>query len=397
MRYLLINPIIILIINFSVIASESSGNIFKEPYRLIDEKQYESAIFKINNLLSRLNDVNHIGEAYFTLGYVYNETGKPFKAIQYYLQAADYYTKPDCLSNTYENLGLIYKGFNQHSIAIYYFTEAIRLEKANSERLMKKLYTRSASYRRNDQTNLALEDLLRAEEIAFQKKRDTFRAKIYNQLGLLFKFRGDYSMAGSYFFQALQIDETRDTYHNYANLKKELGDTVLAEQYFLKAIEISDEDRLITTYIDLGELYFHWNKPNQADLYLSHALDIYKRNGDAVFNHVKLFEVLAKATSDVEKAGAYKDSAIARYKNIGVDLKQSNELFFGAIANEKTQNLEIKRAYIDRVQGYNIAVTVIVILAILLVTWLIIRIRKRAKERIIRKTFERIQNIMYEE
>lgn len=397
MRYLLTKTMLILLISFSAIASDSVEISFNESYRLINEKQYESAIFKINDLLPDLENVNHKGEAFFTLGYIYNELGKPFKAIQYYAQAAEYYTKNDCLSNTFENLGLIYKGFNQHSIAIYYFSKAIALEGEYPERLMRKLYSRSTSYRRSDRTNLALEDLLDAEEIAFKIGQDSFRAKIYNQLGLLFKFRGELSKAGSYYFQALQIYETRDAYHNYANLKKELGDTLSAERYFLKAIEIADQDKLITTYIDLGEMYFNWGKPEKADFYLNQALKIYQKNGDVVFNHVKLFEVLAKASPDVEKAAEYRDLAFARYKELGAELKQSNELFFGAIANEKIQNLEIKRAYVDRVEGYNIAIVVIVVLVVLLICWLIIRIRKSAKERKIRRTFERIQDIVYEE
>lgn len=401
MRYLLIFILHLSFIDLPVVAVaepvNSSRFKFVKPYRYIEEHQYDSAIYSLENLLLILESSNEKGEAYFSLGYTYERIGRPFVAIRYYLKAADFYSEKDCISNTYENVGLIYKGFNQHDKAVYYFSRAIELEEDRSVRMMRKLYSRSASYRRNDQTNLALDDLLQAEEIAYKAQSDHFRAKIYNQLGLLFKFRGDLSKAGSYFYQALEIAETWDIYHNYANLKKELGDTVAAEQYFLKAIAISPEQKLIATHIDLGEMYFYWGKPIKADLYLKEALAFYQGGGITAFNHVKLFEILALIEVDQQNANYYKDMAIEEYKKIGSELLKSNELFFGVIANEKTQNLEIKRAYKNASRDYLLAFVLTGLFTTAIFIWLIFRIRRSIRERKIRKTFERIQNIIYEE
>ncbi|MGB3468203.1 MAG: tetratricopeptide repeat protein [Cyclobacteriaceae bacterium] len=220
---------------------------------------------------------------------------------------------------------------------------------------------------------------------------------MYNQMGLIYKFRSELSKAGSYFQQALKISETRDIYHNFANLKIQLGDTAQAEQYFLKAINLSKESKLVATYIDLGELYHLWGKEKEATHYLSEAYKIYEQTNDHTYNHIRLFELMADASTNPEEATSYKDMAITEYKQSNLELEKSNDLFFGAIADEKVRSLEIKRAFADSSQDYLIIIISVVFMTLVLLGWLIYRIRKSAKEKRFKKAFEEIEHIFYEE
>lgn len=401
MRYLLIFNFIWLGFSGNVFASgkivSDPDIVFEKIYGFTNDAMYDSAIREAGAILPQLDDVNKAGEAYFVIAYSHERSGRPFQAIKYYLKASEHFTLETCLSNTFENIGLIYKGFNQQDKAIYYFNKAVALQKAGSQERMKKLYSRSTSLRRYDRTDLALMDLLEAEEIAYETGAKVFRAKIYNQLGLAFKFRGELSKAGSYFFQALEIAETRDIYHNYANLKLELGDTVQAEEYFLKAISLSEKPALISSYIDLGEMYLLWGKREQAYLYLQKAHKKFRESNDRAFNHIKLFEALAKAETDELKADLYKDRAIAEYKESARELIRSNELFFGVIADEKLRSLEIKRAHAESSREFQIIIILGGLITLVLVVWLIYRIRKSAKEKNLRRFFDEIQHIFYEE
>ncbi|MGB3465376.1 MAG: tetratricopeptide repeat protein, partial [Cyclobacteriaceae bacterium] len=167
MRYLLIIAVICIygtsnVFGFSKSYPETDPE-FEKIYRLIDSFHYDSAIRQSQKLIPSLNGDNKLGEANFNIAYAHERSGRPFRAIQYYYRAAGHYTSEACLSNTFENIGLIYKSFNQHDKAVYYFNKAVALQKEGSADRMKKLYSRSASLRRNDQTALALNDLLEAE------------------------------------------------------------------------------------------------------------------------------------------------------------------------------------------------------------------------------------------
>ena len=376
----------------------SDDSCFPEIYQMIEAEAYEEAVVLLESLIPTLKAPNLLGEAYFSLAYAHDRLGRPLKAIGFYLLASENYEKTICVGNAFENIGLIYKRFNQHDKAVYYLSKALSYDTDGRTRgKMKRLYHRAAAYRRSDQVEMAIDDLLEAENIAFELNQDTFRAKIYNQLGLLYKFRGELGKSGSYFFEALQIAETGDIYHNYGNLKKELGDTASAEHYLLRAIALAKGATLINSCMDLGELYYHSGNQARAEHYLRLAADFYEKEPQVYFDQVKLFTTLARVVDDTSLVFQYQQRAIAEYEKFGTNLLKSNELFFGAVAEQKIRNLEIKRDMRETANDHLLIFVALSVLLLIVIIWLITRISRSMKDKRIRRAFKKLEDVLYDD
>ncbi|MEL7219831.1 MAG: hypothetical protein AAGJ93_00850 [Bacteroidota bacterium] len=400
MRYLLMFLPLFLCcesVDGKVVGKVSESNCFPEVYQLIGESAYGPAVKLLEGVIPSLRVPDQIGEAYFCLAYAHEKMGRPIKAIGYYLKASDHYKKPLCIGNTFENIGLIYKGYNQYDKAVFYFSKALLQDETDTKGRMKRLYHRAAAYRRSDRLYLAVDDLLEAEQIAHTLKLDTFRARIYNQLGLLYKFQGELGKAGGYYYEALQIGESADIYHNYGNLKKELGDTLAAESYLLKSIALSAGKSKVYSYMDLGELYHHWGKVTKAREYLMKAMEYYYAEAEVTFEQIRLFTLLAQISDDADLAADYRRQAISEYERFGATLLKSNELFFGAIAEQKIKNLEIKRDMRETAVDHMIVFAVLAILLMVVIVWLVLRIRRGIKDKRMRRTFKRLEDILYKD
>ena len=373
------------------------NNCFPKVYQFINDRSYEEAIRILEEEIPSLSQPDYLGEAYFSLAYSHDQLGRPLKAIGYYMLSTEHYEKPVCISNALENIGLIYKRFNQHEQAIFYFSKALHYDQGETKGRMKRLYRRATALRRSDRISLAIDDLLEAEAIAYELKQEDFRAKIYNQLGLLYKFKGDLGKARSYYYLALQIAETGDIYHNFGNLKMELGDSLGAEKYYLKAIEMASGQTLINVTMDLGELYYLRGKQQQAEHYLLQAATYFNAGADVTFDHVRLFKLLADVVEDTELATEYREKAIEEYEKFGANLLKSNELFFGAVAEQKIKNLEIKRDIRETTKDHLMVFIALSILLLIAIVWLLLRIRRGIKDKRIRRAFKDIENVLYEE
>ena len=106
-----------------VVNAQPADSCFPEVYRLIEDRSYDEAIMLLETVIPSLTIPDHVGEAYFSLAYSHDQLGRPLKAIGFYLKASGHYEKKQCVSNTFENIGLIYKRFNQHDKAIFYLRD----------------------------------------------------------------------------------------------------------------------------------------------------------------------------------------------------------------------------------------------------------------------------------
>ena len=193
-----------------------------------------------------------IGDIYNFLGFTYQKIGDYENGINYYLKAYELF-KPtnnlDGLSNTLNNLGVIYGKTEHLNKALSYFREVINIKK--------KIYgnkTHSVDYKK-------------------------FLAGSYNNVALIQDYMGEHDSAVIYLNKSLelynQINDTfgiAETYSNLAITYLNKNNHPIAEENFLKAYYLSNTLNKIEFTIDicynLSEFYFIVGDINKAEKYL---------------------------------------------------------------------------------------------------------------------------------
>jgi tetratricopeptide (TPR) repeat protein len=127
----------------------------------------------------------------------------------------------------------------------------------------------------------AASDLTQTEELA----------RIYNNLGILYKSKGDSRRAEEYYLKCLSIREEvlpanhpdlATIYNNLGNLYSDKGDSRRAEEYYLKCLSIMEEvlpanhPNLATIYNNLGILYKSKGDSRRAEEYYLKCLSIWE-------------------------------------------------------------------------------------------------------------------------
>jgi tetratricopeptide (TPR) repeat protein len=196
-------------------------------------------------LATEIEDFKGMAAANNNIGVTYKSQGALDKSLEYYTHALTLYEKiknKDGIATTKSNIGAIYSTKKDYTQAMKYFEEA------------------STSF----------------EELGNQEKI----IGSMNNLGILYTDLQLFEQALKYFLRAIQLSEktgkiTADPLNNIGNLYFRQGNYQLAADYYEKAMALAnkgnDQNTLLYSYINLGELYAKSGQAAKAQAYLDSA------------------------------------------------------------------------------------------------------------------------------
>ena len=187
---------------------------------------------------------------YQYLGSIYNHKGNYTQSIDYQLKALDIFEKEFGNTNqntlvSYNYLGLVYKEIKDYDKAIDYFTKAlnaiVEITGNPEHKYVITFYHNigDAYYNKGDDSK-ALEYSLKAKDISEKNYGKDFplNAFIYNSIGLILYYQGNYDQAMEYYTNALSI--SKDDYLK-ALLYTNMGKIYEKQEDYQKAIECYQE------------------------------------------------------------------------------------------------------------------------------------------------------------
>jgi len=203
------------------------------------------------------------------------------------------------------------------------------------------LIERSLLYMNNYDFEQALAD---CEEAL---KYDSDEWSIYNNIGCVYKWKGEYDKAISYYKQAVEHlgnDTSILPYKNLADCYEALDDFLTAIEYQLKALAGSPEDKSILK--ELGFLYYYagdyenslkyFNKNPEHEDYYTYIGDVYFKQGNLRQALAAYKNGVRQASSD-QKADRY-SSLAGYYKDQLLDFNRAANCYAKAISLEKDED-----------------------------------------------------------
>lgn len=267
------------------------------------QNKYNEALEEYQKALGIYEKTNHTGTVNYTgtlqnMGIIYSMTGNYDKAEQYFLKslaANQEILQPDNpkLASLYVNMGRFYQIIRNDSKAIEYMQRAekfyVSQNQSNSSNAgilflnMGVIYIYTADYEK------AQTYLNKSLEIISSKEQGNLAdlLNIYLNMGFIAEKKGEYIMAKSYYLKGLSIGDklpnSVKVLRGLANVYFKMSDKISANTYYRialqKSIEMYGEEHPETalTYLRYGD-FLSGTGDKQAILYLSKALDLYKKS-----------------------------------------------------------------------------------------------------------------------
>ncbi len=203
------------------------------------------------------------------------------------------------LSYAYSNLGHIYNQTGDITRAEKYFRKTLeireRILKPGDLRLASPSYNLGAILTTLARYKEAEQFLEKAKNIYIREYGENhFVGHVYNNLGIIYNKRGDYSKALSYFERAIQLsikipdiykNVITSTYNNLGLIYQKLKDYDKSQDWFLKSAEFSSTyapGKLGPTYIRVADNYTYLGNYQLAEKYYQKAIHqtimIYSKN-----------------------------------------------------------------------------------------------------------------------
>ncbi len=225
----------------------------------------------INTAKSKLNEPDiALMKAYNSQASIYGSQGDYLKSADYFKLALHHHLlshsdKKSLTAKLYNNIGTIYNFIGEMDSAIVYLEQALKLKS--------EIYT-------TEDKNLS---------------------STYNNLGILYFNRGYYSDAITILKLALKTDGIEDNtpdlikiYHNLGMVSKAKGDLDMAESYLLKELYLYNESinvnrtHLALNYNSLGNLYNKMGKFNTALVQYKSSLKLLENHDPENYVHIAL-------------------------------------------------------------------------------------------------------------
>ncbi len=315
-------------------------------------------------------------QEWFERGYVFYQNKNLEEALRCYHEVIQLEVDPVNLAITYSNLGVLYYDFKRYEEAEAAYRKAIELNPAYvtaysnfgnllSDEHFKRYEEAEAAYRRAIELNPAeapaysnfgilLKTLERYEEAeaAYRKaiELNPAYAPAYSNFGILLKTLERYEEAEAAYRKAIELNPAEATsYSNFGLLLHEhFKRYEEAEAAYRKAIELNPV--LEYPYLYLGELYFDWDKFDDAIKVYSEALSI---NSDFARCY-RMRGLVYQVRGEIETAlGDYRravelapDYGVARMSLFGLLMKMGKT----AEANEHE---ELVRTFVKDDDEYN--------------------------------------------
>lgn len=244
----------------------------------------------------KLNNQNHLIQAYVKLGWFYQLDGQYDKAQELYLKALNLSRQLKDRQNeavALRKLAVWYIDKNNYDQALDYLTKsvAINLEGPRNFENMKNLasdYFDIGLVFMNKNDYPAAKDFYEKSKKIFQKlKLDNELSDCFYNLGEIFFYQKEYQKALNYYFQGLRLDQKHENkvnlacgYNMIAELYLEIEDLDRAENYLRQSLELAER---INSRLDLananynfGWLYKKKRRKNLAREYWRKAQEIYR-------------------------------------------------------------------------------------------------------------------------
>ena len=205
----------------------------------------------------RLND--NIPEVHFSLGSVYNATGKTVEAIAELRRALQLAPNSD---DAYRRLGTAYMGAGRKNEAIQAFEKAVNLNPYYwfNYRLLGQAYFQTGDH----------EKALAAWQKIIQLEPDNVLG--YEDVGAVYLSEGNYSQCIPIFQKALQLQPTADNYSNLGTSYFYLKRYDEAVQMFAKATEMNPNDQEVRG--NLADAYRWSGQKEKADEAYAQAISL---------------------------------------------------------------------------------------------------------------------------
>ncbi|MEW6470444.1 MAG: tetratricopeptide repeat protein [Bacteroidota bacterium] len=150
------------------------------------------------------------------------------------------------------------------------------------------LSSAAISLGRFEESESAAMDALR---LSGEKALKGYLFDCYNQLGSIYKDKGDYNRSLEAYFKALkEAERTQDAmemgscYNNIANVYKYIGEFEIALKYYRSSIPfftVSDSSALAGAYNNIGTVYKEAGRADSAEFYYFRSLGIYQLMKDS--------------------------------------------------------------------------------------------------------------------
>lgn len=312
----------------------------------------------------KLKDVELVGQAHWTTGWLYRKKGDLVNAFNFYAGARKAYFKLenwDKVEKLEENLGGVAFDSRSFKIAIYRLQKRLETaQKLDEERLADAHYDLGLAMKEDGQIEQAFRHQLSALKYYRLHYKPEFNdpiSNVYNELGLLYlrsideenTFYGD--SARFNFNRALEINQsnlmTAMVYHNKGvsyHKQRELSQAVDNYQRALEMHKEANRKRLLmSSLVSIGEAYYDLNKLDSSIRYLSQAVQLetntLQQNDYVIRNELEfdMTEELLQAVSMIEKIKSEHPSIVS----------ESNSW----IVIETQGNLQLKKALLEKLNN----------------------------------------------
>lgn len=290
------------------------------------EKYFQQAL----DLCLSNKDKKGIAKNYQYLGLVCTNTGNLEKAKEFYSQAlnsaqntkdtAQMVASTISIGNSWIKIGDYLEAFNFFNMALVY-TEGRKDsydEKARIYNNLGVLFSEQGNYTKS------LEYYEHAAVIYDSLNIQSELGRTYNNIGTIYWYTDDYETAQSYYEKSLRIrhienDTTGEAYvlNNLGMLVGSKEDFVLALDFFEKSLKLfeSQQNRsgcLLATF-NLGEVYFAMNEPIKAEDYYNRSLSIAQKDDilDYKLANLESLASLYKRNKNYKKAIEVFDQYVA--------------------------------------------------------------------------------------
>jgi len=364
---------------------------------------------EILDLSIKCNSENNIAESYGWLGYLYGNSGKIDKALEYNLKAAkilkkiksypslanayiniatiyddkgdikktlDYYKKSliilKVLNNkkgiavVLNNMGYVYSNLGeiQKAIDLWHSCLNIQLRISDKKGIATSYLNIGTVYSSQNEKTKAIEYFNKSLEIFKQTNDKTGEAAVLKNLGTQYFHKNEYDIAEKYFLQSFKIfkeinnkSKIAEVYLSLENIKEINNDFKAANIYANKALkfykELDEKNGIASSNIKLACIHYKQHQYNDA---LIHAKEAYKISSELGYpqeirNSAKKLKEIYLAINNYKKAFKFHtieitmNDSVNNEKNYKALIKQESKYLYKKQLDEK--NTEIEKIKIE--------------------------------------------------
>ncbi len=181
------------------------GTVYKDLKKYTEAEKYLSA-----GVLNCTSGTSWDGRIYTALSNIYNETGKYKQALELALKSLTILQNEQNnlgISRALNDIGIIYKNLNNHSKALIYFFESLKIREDIGVKpfVLGTILEIANTYIQANNINEALIYFLKAETIALETNHQVRLSSIYQNVANLYKLINNYAEALNYYEKYIQL------------------------------------------------------------------------------------------------------------------------------------------------------------------------------------------------